>query len=121
MTESPTVPAYHCFVGIDVAAQTATAVWHVRDGKFHPPVTFSQRPDAIQAWLAQLTQTGVSPTETLMVMEATSSYWITLATTLHAAGFAVAVVNAAHAHHFAKSRGTRAKTEVGRGAVQRRI
>ncbi len=44
-------------------------------------------------------------------MEATGSYWITLATTLHAAGFAVSVINPAQAHHFAKALLKRAKTD----------
>jgi transposase len=35
-------------------------------------------------------------------MEATGSYWIALASTLHQAGFAVRVINPAQAHHFAR-------------------
>lgn len=46
-----------------------------------------------------------------MVVEATGSYWVTLAVTLHQAGDAVSVVNPAHAHAFAQSLPRRAKTD----------
>jgi transposase len=48
----------------------------------------------------------------LIVMEATGSYWIALATTLHQAGFAVSVINPAQAHHFAKAQLKRTKNDV---------
>jgi transposase len=44
-------------------------------------------------------------------MEATGSYWITLATSLHHAGYAVSVINPAQAHAFAKALLKRAKTD----------
>jgi transposase len=49
----------------------------------------------------------------LVVMEATSTYWImlVLATHLHEAGYAVSVVNPAQAYHFAKAQLKRAKTD----------
>jgi transposase len=43
-------------------------------------------------------------------MEATGSYWMTLAATLHLAGYAVAVINPAQAHAFAKALLKRSKT-----------
>jgi transposase len=45
-------------------------------------------------------------------MEATASYWVSLATTLSQAGFGVSVINPAQAHHFAKAQLKRAKTDV---------
>jgi transposase len=45
------------------------------------------------------------------VLEATGSYWISLAVFLHQAGYAVSVVNPAHAHAFARSLPRRAKTD----------
>jgi transposase len=53
----------------------------------------------------------VPPAATLVVLEATGSYWISLAVTLHQAGYAVSVVNPAHAHAFAHSLPRRAKTD----------
>lgn len=111
MTQPTLCPAYRCFVGVDVAAETATAVWQVEAMPLHGPVTFAQTSKGILGWIAQLQQTAGALGETLIVLEATSSYWITLATTLHAAGYHVSVVNPAHAHHFAKSQGQRAKTD----------
>lgn len=54
---------------------------------------------------------GVAPSATLIVLEATGSYWITLAVFLHQVGYAVSVVNPAHAHAFARSLPRRAKTD----------
>ena len=54
---------------------------------------------------------GLEPASILMVMEATASYWMSLATTLSQAGFAVSVSNPAQAHHFAKAHLKRAKTD----------
>ena len=56
---------------------------------------------------ATLRQRHLSPG----VLEATGSYWITLATTLAEAGFGVSVINPAQAHDFAKALLKRAKTD----------
>ena len=45
------------------------------------------------------------------MLEATSSYWIALAVTLHAAGYAVSVLNPAKVHNYAKSLPRRGKTD----------
>jgi transposase len=58
-----------------------------------------------------LAATRVAPAATLVVLEATGSYWVTLAVTLHTAGYAVSVINPLQAHHFAKARLRRAKTD----------
>jgi transposase len=55
---------------------------------------------------------GVAPLAPLVALEATGSYWITLAVTLHQAGYAVSIVNPAHAHAFARSLPRRAKTDL---------
>lgn len=51
----------------------------------------------------------VEPAAVLVVMEATGSYWVALATALYHAGFAVSVINPAQAHYFAKAQLRRAK------------
>jgi len=99
------------FVGIDVAATTATAVVRHHRNSPSPPYTFKQTSDGIAAFIHHLEQLGLVPTQTLIVVEATGSYWITLATRLHAVGYHLSVINPAHAHYFAKSRGQRAKTD----------
>jgi transposase len=47
----------------------------------------------------------------LVVLEATGSYWVALAVTLHDAGYAVAVVNPAQLHSYAQSLPRRGKTD----------
>ena len=59
----------------------------------------------------QLQATGHVPSSILVVMEATGSYWISLATSLVHEGFVVSVINPAQAHHFAKALLKRAKTD----------
>ncbi len=51
------------------------------------------------------------PTDTLIVLEASGSYWIALATTLVERGYHVSVVNPKQAHDFAKALLKRAKTD----------
>jgi transposase len=46
-----------------------------------------------------------------VVLEATSTYWIGLAVTLHQAGYVVSVINPLQAHHFAKALLRRAKSD----------
>ena len=49
--------------------------------------------------------------QTLLVLEATGSYWVALAVTLHEAGYAVAVLNPAQLHSYAQSLPRRGKTD----------
>jgi len=102
---------YQLFVGVDVAATTMTVAWQLTSQPMSTPLTFAQTPDGIASLIDHLQRTEVASAHTLIVMEATGSYWITLATVLHQAGYIVSVVNAAHAHHFARSHGQRAKTD----------
>jgi transposase len=105
-------PAYQLFVGIDIAATTFTAVW-TRDG---PPRerarTFGQTPEGFAALQDQLRGTGAPSAHTLIVVDATGSYWVALAVCLHQAGYVVSVVNPAQAHNYALSLPRRAKTDV---------
>ena len=54
---------------------------------------------------------GHAPSHVLVVMEATGSYWMSLATRLVYEGFQVSVINPSQAHHFAKALLKRAKTD----------
>jgi transposase len=103
---------YQHFVGIDIAAKTATtALLAARDAAPAQPFTIDQTPEGMASLQRRLAQAGFSPTGCLVVMEATGTYWITLATTLHAAGYAISVINPAQAHHFAKALLKRSKTD----------
>jgi transposase len=99
------------YVGIDIAATTFTAAWMPPGGAPTPAVTYPQTAQGYAALQRQLTATGSAPAATLVVLEATGSYWVALAITLHMAGYAVSVINPLQAHHFAKAQLRRAKTD----------
>lgn len=99
------------YVGIDIAAATFTAAWLPTGGKPSAPLTRGQDPAGYAALQERLRRTAVSPADTLVVLEATGSYWVALAVTLHEAGYGVSVINPLQAHHFAKAQLRRAKTD----------
>jgi transposase len=104
---------YCLFVGIDVAAATFTATWCTTITDPVKPVTLPQTPDGYRQLQQQLSATDISPAATLVVLEATGSYWVTLAVTLHQAGYAVSVAHPNHITNYAKSLPRRAKTDAG--------
>jgi len=103
--------SYQLFVGIDIAAKTFTATWTPNRPARERTVTLSQSPDGYTALQQRLQATGVPPAQTLIVMEATGSYWVTLAVTLHTAGYVVSVINPAQIHKYGQSLPRRAKTD----------
>lgn len=103
--------AIHLYVGIDIAAETFTAAWLGPKGKPTAPFTRAQTPAGYLALQQQLRATAVPPAATAVVLEATGSYWVALAVTLHEAGYHVSVINPLQAHHFAKAQLRRAKTD----------
>jgi transposase len=104
-------PTYRLFVGVDIAAATFTATWWTGQSRAARPATFEQTAAGYTAFQDKLTTSGIGPDSTLVVMEATGSYWITLAVTLHAAGYHVSIVNPRHIHNYAKSLPSRGKTD----------
>jgi transposase len=111
MSRSQSTESYSLFVGVDIAAATATVSWMRRGETACRPVTIDQTADGYASLERKLRATGHVPDQVLVVMEATGSYWITLATQLVHAGFQVSVINPAQAHHFAKALLKRAKTD----------
>jgi transposase len=103
--------AYQLFVGIDVSAATVTVSWMTAGGRPSRPLTIPQTADGYTMLQHQLRATGNEPSAILVVLEATGSYWITLATTLSEAHFGVSVINPAQAYDFAKALLKRAKTD----------
>lgn len=112
MTAPANRGSYQLFVGVDIAATTFSAAWTAEGPPRERARTFAQTPQGFAALMDQLRASGVSPTNTLIVLEATGSYWVALAVTLHEAGYRVSVVNPAHAHHYAQSLPRRAKTDL---------
>lgn len=104
-------PTYTLFVGVDIAAATFTAVWGIDPHRPHRPHTFAQTADGFLALQQHLAATAVPPSATLVVLEATGSYWVALAVALHHAGYQVGVLNPALVHNYAKSLAHRAKTD----------
>jgi transposase len=107
-----TPPAYQLFVGVDIAAKTFTATW-TQDGRTARPrpQTFEQAAAGYAAFIQQLATTSVAPDQALIVLEASGSYWVALAVALHQAGYAVSVINPAHAANFVRSLPRRSKTD----------
>lgn len=99
------------FVGVDIAARSFTAAWGRPDQPLARPLRFDQSPAGFTALQAALAATTVAAEQTLVVMEATSTYWIQLASALHGAGYQVSVVNPKQAHDFAKAVLQHAKTD----------
>ena len=109
---SPTpASTYQLYVGIDIAAATFTASWMPLDGRPSAATTLPQSPTGFATLQAHLAATEVAPSATLIVVEATSSYWVVLAVTLHGAGYVVSLVNPAQVHHYAKSLPRRGKSD----------
>jgi transposase len=102
---------YQLFVGVDIAATTATVAWQAAGVPGPKPLTIEQSPQGFAVLARRLRATGHAPEDILVVMEATGSYWLSLATALAEADFAVSVINAGQAHHFAKALLQRAKTD----------
>jgi transposase len=99
MTMLAARPAYQLFVGIDSAATSFSAVCSA-DGLPHDRArTFQQTPPGFAALLEQLRASGIAPSHTLLVLEATGSYWVAVAVALHQADYVVSVVNPARVHN----------------------
>lgn len=104
-------PIVRLHVGIDIAAASFVGVW-TRDGRTYTRAqTFAQTPEGFASVQQHLSETGVPPAQTRVVLEATSSYWVALAVALHTAGYQVCVINPAQARNFARSLSRRSKTD----------
>jgi len=100
------------YVGVDIAAATFVAEWLAPGGQPTTPFTGEQSPAGFAALQRRLHQaTAIAQAATLVMLEATGTYWVALAVALHEAGYRVAVINPRQAHHFAKARLRRAKTD----------
>ncbi|HXR66190.1 MAG TPA: transposase [Ktedonobacteraceae bacterium] len=112
MEQKSTKRSYRLFVGVDIAYRDFTASLVQGTKTTREPHPYPQTAPGFERFQKRLEESGVLPFDTLVVMEATGSYWIALATTLYQAGFAVSVINPAQAHYFAKAQLKRAKNDV---------
>ncbi len=114
--QPPTAPStYQVFVGVDIAATTATAVWLSPACQPPRPITIPQTTAGYAKLHQHLLALGYPAPTILVVLEATGTYWVTLATNLAQADFAIAVINPGYplgeAHAFAKALLKRNKTD----------
>lgn len=103
--------AFHLYVGVDIAAKTFIATWAADVTSVPRAVTFDQTAAGFERFQQQLATTGIAPAATLVVLEATGSYWIALAVALHQAHYVVSVLNPAHVALYARSLPRRGKTD----------
>lgn len=99
-----------CYVGVDIAARSAAIAWHdLSTGEID---SFSiEQTAAGYARLCQRLPATSTPAHTLVVMEATGTYWLGLAWYLQERGYQVSVLNPAQARHFARMQLQRTKTD----------
>jgi transposase len=112
MTQQPPTPLqYTFFVGIDIAAHSASVAWTTQAGAVELVFEIPQTPGGLTDLQKRLASKRHPPAQTLVVMEATGTYWMRLAAALHTAGYAVSVINPKQAHHFAQALLKQAKTD----------
>jgi transposase len=102
---------YRLFVGIDIAAKTCAVAWTSASSQPSRAITIDQTPRGFTLLQQRLATLEPDPQAILVVMEATGTYWMRLATHLIGAGIAVSVINPAQAHDFAKALLKRSKTD----------
>jgi transposase len=96
-------PSYQLYCGIDIAAKTFTASKCLPDEDPSKAINFKQTPEDFNQLRKYLLSSGLTPDQILVVMEATGTYWIELASFLANSGFAVSVINPSTMRDFAKS------------------
>jgi len=106
-----TLSHYRLFVGIDVAATTCAVAWMHATSQPSRAISIDQTAAGFAALQHKLLSIEPDPQAILIVMEATGTYWMRLASSFVAASFAVAVINPAQAHDFAKALLKRSKTD----------
>jgi len=103
--------SYRLFVGIDVSSRTSTFASMPSGTTPSRAHTLEQTSVGFDQLNRHLLRLEPDPTAILVVMEATGTYWMRLALALSDAHIAVAVVNPAQAHDFAKALLKRSKTD----------
>ena len=93
MTTGLAAGTYKLFIGIDIAAATAEVSTQRPGAKASRSFTMDQTPQGFTCLVNKLQATGCEPSQVLVVMEATGSYWISLATRLVHEGFRVSSNN----------------------------
>lgn len=104
-------PRYQLYVGVDIAAKSFTATWAADPASAPKASSFEQSEAGFVAFQQRLAATGIAPEATLVVLEATGSYWIALAVALHQSRYTVSVLNPGQVALYARSLPRRAKAD----------
>ena len=102
---------YRLFVGIDIAAKTCAVSWMSVSSTPSRAITIEQTPRGAALLLERLSSLESDGEAILVVMEATGTYWMRLATFLVDADLPISVINPVQAHDFAKALLKRSKTD----------
>ena len=111
MSVTTTTPLYQLYVGVDISARTFSAALLNPQSQPEKSEDFAQSVEGYQRFQTKLLTRQPIPASILIVMEATGTYWITLATLLKHSGFVVSVVNPMQAHNFIRSLPRQAKND----------
>ena len=111
MSPRQKLPFSTLYVGIDISAATASVALLPSTEITSHVFTIDQTEQGFKQLSLALWESGYTSDQTHIVMEATGTYWMRLASQLHQMGYKVSVVNPVQAHHFAQARLQRAKTD----------
>ena len=99
MSTANLATTYQLYVGVDISAATFTVARMRPDAKPNKALDYQQTHPSFSKFQQDLLPTDLAACQILIVMEATGTYWISLALFLVQAGFAVAVINPMQAHN----------------------
>jgi transposase len=102
---------YSLYVGIDVSLKSLSVAWGCKAEAIGRAQSFAQTRAGFGSLLKALKATGYAPQVVVVVLEATSTYWMQVAVVLHEAGYQVRVVNPKQAHHFMQAEMQQTKTD----------
>jgi transposase len=107
----PSPSQYRLYVGIDVSLKSLSVAWGRSAETIGKAQSFGQTPTVYRALVKALRATGCKAQQVVVVLEATSTYWMQVAVFLCEAGYAVRVVNPKQAHHFMQAQMQQTKTD----------
>lgn len=107
----PSIDSYTLFVGIDIAARSASVAWFTDSQHSERAFSVKRTPVGIVELQQRLLTIHPQPQQIRVILEVTGAYWLTIARALYDAHFALSVIHPAQANHFAQALLQRAKTD----------
>ncbi len=111
-TASPAKPD-HLYVGVEVALRTLAIATATSARAIAPAISVSNDASGWQKLHQHLQHSAphLTPTASVVVLEATNTYWLELSLSLHQWGYQLHLLNPQQAHSFAQSLRQHAKTD----------